>query len=379
MTKMLSTYILFIWLCLFTTFPMLAQDNARHKYSEIERTMNDFIADLNAVNEDRESAQFYIKMMSGLYASPEFFNVNGVAQKSFSNWVSQYCSVNLEGTYVVHSLDILQHTLHKVDKHSTDDKRYRFDAILKRVWPEAESTSDKVTFTIVWNGSEKYVHLIDIDGTFSDRPFISGQKKTTSVHNIKPVKYDKTPTSTNTCMGVVFDRMGNPAKGIRIQVERKGAIVIHWMSTDYKGEFFLTGLLENDVLLFSDQDTDEQRVVWTGQKNINVTFSKNGQSNSFPVKPSSLAHSGKSVQEVSCTGTVFDKKGRGARGIWVLVERNGKIIGEWNSTNYKGEFKLTGLCTNDVIIFQDPVMNRQRVVWNGQKEIYVTMLKYIEH
>lgn len=146
--------------------PVQAQQKSQI-LSDIRLTMQDFMADISNINEDKQYFKDNLQSLSQTYASDTYFMSNGVQQSSFMVWAEEYCTLHLTGLSVLHDIDILEHSLQKVDESNKNDKRYRFDATLVRTWSSGNQTTDNLNFVVVWNGRQNYVSLTEINGRLS--------------------------------------------------------------------------------------------------------------------------------------------------------------------------------------------------------------------
>ena len=163
---MKSRYNLLIAVLLMMVLPLQAQQKSQI-LSDIRLTMHDFMADISNINEEKQYFKENLQALSQTYASDTYFMSNGVQQSSFRDWAEEYCTLHLTGLPVQHSIDILEHSLQKLDANNTSDKRYRFDATLTRAWSTDNLTSDNLSFVVVWNGRQNYVSITEINGRLS--------------------------------------------------------------------------------------------------------------------------------------------------------------------------------------------------------------------
>ena len=76
----------------------------------ISNTITDFVADLNAVNEESETAAQRISSIAETFGHPEYFIRNGENIAHLADWLTFYCRLQLDGHSVQHSMNILEHT-----------------------------------------------------------------------------------------------------------------------------------------------------------------------------------------------------------------------------------------------------------------------------
>lgn len=155
--------------------PVQAQQKSQI-LSDIRLTMQDFVADISNINEDKKYFKENLLALSQTYASDTYFMSNGVQQSSFLAWAEEYCTMHLMGLVVQHTIDILENSLQKVDANNNNDKRYQFDATLTRVWASGSQTNDNLTFIVVYNGRNNYVLLTEINGRLSSISEMSGEQ-----------------------------------------------------------------------------------------------------------------------------------------------------------------------------------------------------------
>ena len=142
--------------------------NRSQVLADIRFTMEDFMADLNFINEDRLYFNRRLDNLAASFGSPEYFIRNGKKTVSFRNWFKNYCTHDIQGLEIEHSIDILEKTFRKVDEKKNSDKRYSFDVILKRQYflngRSYDFPEEKLNMTIVWQGENQYVLLVGLEG-----------------------------------------------------------------------------------------------------------------------------------------------------------------------------------------------------------------------
>ncbi len=136
---------------------------------DIHATMGDFISDLNNAGDvsdnDRHQA---IYNMDVTFGSPEYFMYNGKQRGSLQSWLQSYFKDNIRDVDVQHTLTIKEQSLVKKDVNNHSDKRWSFEGTLERnylyqgKWVSVPSES--VSLTVVWNGENKYVSIVALDG-----------------------------------------------------------------------------------------------------------------------------------------------------------------------------------------------------------------------
>lgn len=134
----------------------------------ISNTITDFVADLNAVNEESETAAQRISSIAETFGHPEYFIRNGENIAHLADWLTFYCKLQLDGHSVQHSMNILEHTFKKIDLKNENDKRYQVDAQLERYYFHNDimvvMPEEKVTLTVVWKGNGQYAAIAGING-----------------------------------------------------------------------------------------------------------------------------------------------------------------------------------------------------------------------
>lgn len=164
MRKFYLLTILFVSYSIFT--------NAQNKTQvlvDIRATMGDFISDLNNAGDvsDKDRQQT-IYNMGKTFGSPEYFMYNGKQRGSLQSWLQSYFKDNIRDVDVQHTLTIKEQSLVKKDVNNHSDKRWSFEGTLERnylyqgKWVSVPSES--VSLTVVWNGENKYVSIVALDG-----------------------------------------------------------------------------------------------------------------------------------------------------------------------------------------------------------------------
>jgi len=159
-------FILWIGIFLITVLPLRAQQKSQI-LSDIRLTMQDFMADISNINEEKQYFKENLRSLSQTYSAGTYFMCNGIQQPSFLAWAEEYCTLHLAELPVQHTIDILEHSFQKVDANNKNDKRYRFDATIIRTWSEENQTTDNLSFVVVWNGRDNYASLTEINGRLS--------------------------------------------------------------------------------------------------------------------------------------------------------------------------------------------------------------------
>ena len=159
---MKKTILSLLFICL-TAAAALAQPKSQ-VISDVIYTMQDFEADLNYINEDKDYGAEALQGMGHTYGSPDYFIYNGKQMDSFRQWLEGYCFRQLGGEYVEHTFMILQKTFMKVEEKEKNDRRYRFDALLTRKSDGTVNDEKTVTFIVEWKGNSQYVTILEIRG-----------------------------------------------------------------------------------------------------------------------------------------------------------------------------------------------------------------------
>lgn len=164
---MKARYILVLFVGLLCANTAKAQQKSQI-LSDIQLTMEDFISDLNNINAEKNYFEMNLQSLAQTFTSASYFMSNGVRNESFIEWVREYCTLHLTGLPIEHTLDILEHSVQKVDQNNSYDRRYRFDAAIMRTWPDNNKTSDIISFVVIWNGRQNYVSITEINGRLSE-------------------------------------------------------------------------------------------------------------------------------------------------------------------------------------------------------------------
>ncbi len=157
---------------------LITQVNAQTKaqiISDVRSTMEDFMADLSLVNEDKENSQQLLLDIADTYGSSEYFMRDNRQMNSFLSWLDSYCNIQLNGQVVQHTLTIQEQSLKKVDNKDKNDQRWTFEGKLHRSIFHSDKTmalpEKLLKLTVVWNGTKRYVKILSIDGEIPLIPF----------------------------------------------------------------------------------------------------------------------------------------------------------------------------------------------------------------
>ena len=179
---------------------------------------------------------------------------------------------------------------------------------------------------------------------------------TASVQSVRTEKPKSVTSSgekrTGTCTGTVFDKNGNPANSVWIEIKGTEIKVL----TDYYGNFKLNGLKSGDIIVVSNLGKNPQTIKWIGQKEINVTLINYGRDV-------------KTAWNGWCRGVVYKADGNPANSVWVEIEGTDTRV----LTDLWGKFHLKGLKMDDYIVVSDLGRNPQRIRWTGNNRIEVYM------
>lgn len=158
--KKIGVILMLMWMFV----PELVAQSRLQVISDIKKTMDDFISDLSYVNEIPSAALDNISGISYNYGSADYFLYNNQQMPSFKKWLEEYCFKGLKKNYVVHSIEVLDMTVEKVDAQENRDKRYRFSSTLKRESIDSFNDEKTVNFVVEWRGKNKYVSILEIKG-----------------------------------------------------------------------------------------------------------------------------------------------------------------------------------------------------------------------
>lgn len=140
--------------------------------TDIRHTLDEFCSVLNNVNDDvlDYERRFRNIEVYGPQMEPSIFMFNGERPGSIVKWFESYATDSLLYIPVTHTVDITDHTLHKVNANP-DDHRYAFEGMMVRefISDQGEAVKDQypVSFTVVWNRSGKLVEITEINGAWS--------------------------------------------------------------------------------------------------------------------------------------------------------------------------------------------------------------------
>ena len=142
---------------------------------DIRATMGDFISDLNNAGDVSENDRHQaIYNMDVTFGSPEYFMYNGKQMESLQSWLQFYFKDVLRNLNVQHTLTIKEQSLTKKDANAYSDMRWLIDCVMERSfyyqgnWVSVPSES--VSLTVVWNGENKYVSIVALDGQMKQLP-----------------------------------------------------------------------------------------------------------------------------------------------------------------------------------------------------------------
>ena len=175
-----------IIICLMTCIPQMDAQTKSQVISDITYTMDDFASDLSFVNERPDFAVSNIQSISHTFGSADYFLYNGRQISSFQKWIEEYCFQGLRKEFVGHTFKIIQQTVEKVDKDEKGDKRYRFDAIMKRESSDVFNDENTVSFIVEWKGEGQYVSILEIKGKWYEQ--FQQTVKTSTTDNATQIK-----------------------------------------------------------------------------------------------------------------------------------------------------------------------------------------------
>lgn len=155
--------ILSLLLCVIALAQMQAQTKSQI-LDDIENTIRDFCAEINALTEDPQSVQSDIEHISRNFASDEYFMYNGEKQQSFAKWLARYADIISGQEGVVHEFSLKETTLKRVDSNSQTDQRWYIKSELRRTVSNGNSLVEEIAFIVQWNGHERYVTILEMDG-----------------------------------------------------------------------------------------------------------------------------------------------------------------------------------------------------------------------
>lgn len=140
---------------------VLAQANKTQITTDLRNTMQDFMADINYIMEDLDNISTNVENTSGTFGSSTYFMYNGKKMESLGQWIQDYCTRQLGNRQVMHSLQIQQNTVTKLKPGDVQDRRYTFQAVLKREKPEGRMPDIMTTWVVVWNGQNEYMTIVE--------------------------------------------------------------------------------------------------------------------------------------------------------------------------------------------------------------------------
>lgn len=264
----MKKFILSLLLCIMAAMNLSAQTKTQ-VLSDLRFTMDDFIADLNYINEDRINYTHNLSLLAKTFGYAEYFHRNGNQMESFRQWIESYCSIQLKGELIQHSATILERTFKKVDPNQKEDRRYKFDITFKRKYNQNNSAEEislpdeTLTFTVLWHGPGQYLSILAIDGKISPLPVMAADKgnakakealdkiTTGSLYTPKKVKSRTTKTfsgnagQTYTATGQVFFEDKSPAFGATVIIKGTNNGVI----ADFDGNFEISKVKIGDTII----------------------------------------------------------------------------------------------------------------------------------
>lgn len=154
-------------LCITAAINLSAQTKSLVR-SDIIATMNDFVADLNAVFEQDSDWQLDIESICNTYGYAEYFIFNDKNMDSFQQWLEKYLITFTPQEKIQYSIRMLDQTLEKVDSNVKTDKRYKVDVILQRDRVLSHKTinisTDTLTVYAKWNAPKELTNILSITG-----------------------------------------------------------------------------------------------------------------------------------------------------------------------------------------------------------------------
>lgn len=163
--------VLLIFVFFLLPFIGMAQNLADIR-TDIRHTLDEFCSVLNNVNDDVMDYERRFRNIEvyGPQMEPSVFMFNGKRPGSITRWFESYATDSLLYIPVTHTVDITDHTLHKVNANP-EDHRYAFEGMMVREFlsDQGETVKDQypVSFTVVWNRSGKLVEITEINGAWS--------------------------------------------------------------------------------------------------------------------------------------------------------------------------------------------------------------------
>ena len=162
-----------LWLMPTVTTPIFSQNNEQ-VVEDFRVTMQHFFTTLNDINISDRGIEERLYDLAATFGSSEYFIRNGEQMTSFQDWLHTYCRDNCKGMLVMHSMKYYKDSIRKVDKETDSDRRYQMDIILKRNWlyqgAESPLPDERLIVTFVWQGAQKYVTIVGLDGIISPLP-----------------------------------------------------------------------------------------------------------------------------------------------------------------------------------------------------------------
>ena len=363
MRRLLAHHIILLWLCLFPALPVLAQSNAQ-VMADIKFTMKDFMAELAALNEDKQFFKDNIQLVGSTYASSDYFICNGVRQTSFETWMTEYCTLHLAGLPVGHTLDILDHSIRKVSTNP-NDKRYSFEAVLHRVWSQSNITQDKVTITVVWNGRQKNVSITEWNGRLSDMSTMDGpglfelaerlmsENKISQALDVYKMSADKQYIPARLKLGKKYFQFRQYDKSYNL-------LALSESSADGEALYMLGWMYEYGKGISKD---------WTRA----YEYYKKSLTLGYYQTDITLGTLKRRMRDEGMLfkGKVVDVEGKPINMASVTIRSTGKTI----LTDYYGEFELIGIGLGEVFIVENSAYNKKEISYSKNTPYKIVLEK----
>ena len=167
--------ILSLLLCVIALAQIQAQTKSQI-LSDLRLTMQDFMSELNYINEDKDNLSQNIKEVSRTFGSDEYFMLNGKNEMTFGDWIGHYCTSGLHGRNISYSISVQENTVAKVKPGDAQDMRYSFNAVFRRSGIDDKVSETMTSWVVVWNGENRYVTIVEFhDNVKVPLPVILGE------------------------------------------------------------------------------------------------------------------------------------------------------------------------------------------------------------
>lgn len=142
----------------------VSAQNKTQVLADFRWTLAEFQSALNFMVEEPDFIQQNIRNIADAFGSDEYFFYNSNKQPSFHEWLHGYYRTWQPDKAVVHTFNIREQSLAKMEPDRSEDHRWRFDADLSRTVGDGPEQKMLLSFIVQWGGEGHYAPILQIDG-----------------------------------------------------------------------------------------------------------------------------------------------------------------------------------------------------------------------